>query len=499
MLMTASSAETLCTSDLATAPSPPDTMTTNSATTGSNTISESDTRDHAHDSTTCAASELERLLEQDASMRKRLKRPWMPPINSDTLQELAMPNVFRSIQLRHDLVFDQCLSFRPNLDGSSGRDKINKAERYWRRVDRAFQDLGTDAMQIDDLHHPQRLAFLRVILEELASILVSLRAPYASSPAANEPWPWPANVSLRHVKAVMDVDLILQQIHHAIYDIDPLVKVVSAILHPLCPAHEAPRLQLLHRYVQEKKYAKALRQCFSILEAIKLAYEIPSVPFPIVLQFDERRLLQQFRQEFQSMMLVSLLLIPYRYYAGSYSSTGDIVKLKRLCVQVCWDMHATGFPVMASLQDRKDVMHLYHRLVYKACHRGLAARARRDASAQPLMEQKEVIAPFTPRQLAEDAAQLWACWLITHLDPASAIYKLMYERMCHLLAHLSQHGPNLDENATNAMERMVGIQENILALGEKIKLLTDLNLATFGPIFKWLAKDISENHLHPAA
>lgn len=181
-----------------------------------------------------------------------------------------MPNVFRSIQLRHDLVFDQCLSFRPNLDGSSGRDKINKAERYWRRVDRAFQDLGTDAMQIDDLHHPQRLAFLRVILEELASILVSLRAPYASSPAANEPWPWPANVSLRHVKAVMDVDLILQQIHHAIYDIDPLVKVVSAILHPLCPAHEAPRLQLLHRYVQEKKYAKALRQCFSILEAIKL-------------------------------------------------------------------------------------------------------------------------------------------------------------------------------------------------------------------------------------
>ncbi|ORX55026.1 hypothetical protein DM01DRAFT_1345381 [Hesseltinella vesiculosa] len=525
--------------------------------------------------------------DPDGSMKKRLKRPWMPPINADTLQELSMTSVFRSIQLRHDLVFDPCLCFRPNLDGSSGREKIKKAERYWRRVDRAFQDLEDPCLPMDDdddlddkyhhPHYPQRLAFLRVILEELCKILISLQSPFSLSPAMNEEWSWPAQVTEQHILTILDVDLILQQVAHGVFDMDPMVDLLNCILVPLCPAHEKPRLELLHRYVSEKKHSRALRQCFSILEAIKLncanrvlkdyrqylletcptleyqcfmrqlnrgevkldsahkwirrtwrrvgphadfldvyhrglvyliaddpltvkAYHLPGVPCPITFQFDERRLLQQFRQDFHNLILVSLVLIPYRHFAGRSVTANDMAKLKRVCVQLCWDMESTGFPVMASLQDRKEATHLYHRLIYKACQRGLLAHDRsvfRKKSWQPRLrplhldsDLPNLPASADPKQLSQ-AAHFWTHWLIIHLNPRSCIYQLMYQRICYLLSYISQHGPcHLDPPTMSLLNRMVGVQENILSFGEKLNLLADLNLNTFGPIYRWIVKDI---------
>jgi hypothetical protein len=43
--------------------------------------------------------------------------PLTPPISMSTLHELDLQEVMRNAQLRHDVVFDPSLMFRPNFDG----------------------------------------------------------------------------------------------------------------------------------------------------------------------------------------------------------------------------------------------------------------------------------------------------------------------------------------------------------------------------------------------
>lgn len=59
----------------------------------------------------------------------------LPLITRDTLKELELEVTLRSPQLRHDLLFDPGLQFRP----TSGRKKREQTERYWEAVAREMQ------------------------------------------------------------------------------------------------------------------------------------------------------------------------------------------------------------------------------------------------------------------------------------------------------------------------------------------------------------------------
>ncbi|KAF3007830.1 hypothetical protein E8E13_010658 [Curvularia kusanoi] len=54
-----------------------------------------------------------------------------PPITRQSLSELDIQNIITNIRLRHDVNFDRDLSFRPNLDGAKGQEKVRAAQRYW--------------------------------------------------------------------------------------------------------------------------------------------------------------------------------------------------------------------------------------------------------------------------------------------------------------------------------------------------------------------------------
>lgn len=62
-----------------------------------------------------------------------------PPINSQTLKELDLHEILKNPQLRHDLVFDADLQFRPNFDGERGKRKRDVCNKYWRAVQREIQ------------------------------------------------------------------------------------------------------------------------------------------------------------------------------------------------------------------------------------------------------------------------------------------------------------------------------------------------------------------------
>lgn len=244
---------------------------------------------------------------------------------------------------------------------------------------------------------------------------------------------------------------------------------------------------------------------------------IKSVPFPITLQFNERRITQQFRQEFQSILLVFILLIPYRYLAGNFASVSDMTRLKRSCIELCKDSMLTwsekyGIEIIDLMslfnqspcttltpeEHHKEVLRICYRLAYKVSHRAFQAHIRNLPSSSSSTSSSSNTT--TPNSLSTDqlvhVSQFWANWLMVHLKTNSPVYNLIYQRLCHLLSFISQHGIcNLEKQPSmiRLMDRMVGIQENVIAFGEKIKMLADLNLATFGPIYRVLSLDIIQS------
>lgn len=184
----------------------------------------------------------------------------LPPINFDTLKELSAHHIFKSLQLRHDLLLDAHLSFRPNLDGTCGREKKKRAERYWRHLD-----------------HNLRLGHfdcLKSILTELSKILVSLMNPFDGSPASGTSfvWMWPIQVTKQHVQDALDADLLIQQLKNgSLLNMDWLIVIFEQLMNGASSSqHHQLRLEMMKQYFMEAKYAKALKQCFYILELIKL-------------------------------------------------------------------------------------------------------------------------------------------------------------------------------------------------------------------------------------
>jgi hypothetical protein len=232
--------------------------------------------------------------------------------------------------------------------------------------------------------------------------------------------------------------------------------------------------------------------------------------FPITLQFDERRLTVQLRQDFQSLLLVSIVLIPYRYLAGTFATKSDMVKLKRTCMDLIKDytsvtgnqtsltkMHnSSADRERVNQQDRQSeeddlLFRLCYRLAYKACYRAFEAHhSHQVAKTRTLMG---------PDQLCQ-VSHFWTNWLLVHLNSNSPIYTLAHDRLCNVLQFLSQHGTfAIETNSTmiKQLDRLVGIQENVLTLGEKLKALADLNLETFGTVYKALTVDLLRHHLDP--
>lgn len=96
-------------------------------------------------STSLAGSELARRglrpVAADASGKaKHIYVPSLhPPITRQTLQELDLHEILKNPQLRHDVVYDSNVQFRPNFDGERGRRKRDLGNKYWLAIQREIE------------------------------------------------------------------------------------------------------------------------------------------------------------------------------------------------------------------------------------------------------------------------------------------------------------------------------------------------------------------------
>ena len=176
----------------------------------------------------------------------------VPPITQQTLKELELGEIFKNAQLRHDIVHDPNLQFRPNTEGERGAKKRQEASRYWRAISRELETIQTwDKEQL----HGNRLS---AMFQEMRSILLSL-VP---------------SVEKAQVEATFDHELFIQTLNHGLFCPISFAEYLSSILKRHC----APmRDNAIDKMVTQlcsataaMEFADALRSTFDVLEMMKL-------------------------------------------------------------------------------------------------------------------------------------------------------------------------------------------------------------------------------------
>lgn len=247
-----------------------------------------------------------------------------PPITKETMKELDLSEVLQCRQLRHDVVFDVNLAFRPNLDGdryefppptcyypadfkNSGDRKREAADRYWEALAReldtgcrcttyphppsaAALHLGKKSLSLPCICRPaispasiamtvpaglatrlpSRVHALVVALRDILLSIVPSNDDTATSTT-------PGKGTHELLKDTLDADLIAQEVAHGVYDISALALYLGHLLKTHCAPMRDEMIDNMVQAIQcgQQKndsiaVATGLRKCFSVLELMKL-------------------------------------------------------------------------------------------------------------------------------------------------------------------------------------------------------------------------------------
>lgn len=176
----------------------------------------------------------------------------LPPITQQTLRELELSEIFKNAQLRHDIVHDPNLQFRPNTDGERGAKKRQESNRYWQSVVRELDDVQN--MPVPDLQNTR----LSHMFLEMKHILLSL------VPTAEK----------AQVEASFDHALFMQTLNHGLFSPSSFAGYLSSLMKRHCaPMRDDAIDETVTRLEQATDsihFAQALRATFDILETMKL-------------------------------------------------------------------------------------------------------------------------------------------------------------------------------------------------------------------------------------
>ncbi|KAK4549910.1 hypothetical protein LTR36_005211 [Oleoguttula mirabilis] len=195
-----------------------------------------------------------------------------PPITAESLAELDMPRIINNPKLRHDVNFDRELHFRPNLDGSKGRQKVKSADQYWQALEGELFMYGFASQQKQQAQNAENEGYwvriltgsqrrLRKIFDAIRDILKTLVPDYEQ----------------KAITERLDVDLIMQEISNGVCDLIDLSNWLAKVLKAHCAPMRDELVDAMQKDIEvgalegkHEKLVNGLRQLLSILEAMKL-------------------------------------------------------------------------------------------------------------------------------------------------------------------------------------------------------------------------------------
>ncbi|KAF5369522.1 hypothetical protein D9758_002664 [Tetrapyrgos nigripes] len=220
-----------------------------------------------------------------------------PHISRQTLKELDLEVILRNPQLRHDLLFDYGLQFRP----THSRRKRQVADAYWAAVtrevetgctcfslDRRLCPLPTPVCICTHIPHPPAspvVCFLthavtirmpsriRPLLNEFLEVLTLVIQPLQSiyamyvNPDSFRSQMAEHSTQAKYIRSIFDPALIEQELKHDALDLSTLLRVIGITLKRLCaPSAMKPP----GGRASKADAVNAFRSCLDILELMKL-------------------------------------------------------------------------------------------------------------------------------------------------------------------------------------------------------------------------------------
>lgn len=182
--------------------------------------------------------------------------PLLPPINLQSLKEIDLHEILKNPQLRHDIVFDPQLQFRPNLDGERGKRKKSIIDKYWGEIEKECSQFFEPSQA-----NMIKISRLPILFTTLRDILLSL-LPYKDRSSVSE---------------VMDIELLIQQLSHGSFDFVELSQWLGEVFKSHCaPMRDQWVADMINKFKlgytdnSVKNLVQGLRMIFLILEAMKL-------------------------------------------------------------------------------------------------------------------------------------------------------------------------------------------------------------------------------------
>lgn len=187
--------------------------------------------------------------------------PVEPPVTRATLSELDVTKIIHNPKLRHDINFDPELHFRPNLDGDKGRKKQDRAHQFWQSLKMELSMFIADRPAFyatygyaDDWTLP---ALLKAV-KEIIQTLVPQRDRHFLDEGLN-------------------VELLMQQFHKGIADLEKLAQWLSQVLKSHCAPMRDDWVDAMYNQLSNgnknsdlDELVNGMRSLLSVLEAMKL-------------------------------------------------------------------------------------------------------------------------------------------------------------------------------------------------------------------------------------
>ena len=215
-------------------------------------------------STTSSASSAptSRSISQSRrSSSTRSRGPVEPPVTKATLSELDVTKIIHNPKLRHDINFDPELHFRPNLDGEKGRKKQDKASLFWKTMKEELTQFITDRPAFYEAHGQSDDWTLPMLLKSVKEIIQTL-VPQRDRHFLDEG---------------LNVELLMQQFHKGIADLEKLAQWLSQVLKSHCAPMRDDWVDAMYTQLSNgnrnsdlDELVNGMRSLLSVLEAMKL-------------------------------------------------------------------------------------------------------------------------------------------------------------------------------------------------------------------------------------
>ena len=449
----------------------------------------------------------------------------MPPVNLQSMHEIDLHEVLKNPQLRHDILFDPQLQFRPNLDGERGRRKKLQADNYWRFIKREIRALLAGSYRLRYSARNLENSPIGVMFQALKSILLSLVSVKDQST----------------VESALDIRILMQQLAGQCFDFLAFADWIAGALKMHCaPMRDAwvdKMKRIFHGAVSATAASAAaaaaaassassapsvdglvegLRMLFSILEAMKLDVANHQIRIlrPLLcstaVSFEREYFMNAMKKGRFSLMM-ALLWLRRNSILSESRDTRHVLNYAVVhllsCSHMCTEFPNTlGFDHPRLVVLRADIRHLvctkvceilYKQMVRENCPDKLAEMC---CEAELVALKKEILSLIVDEKgnskwtrnlhsLAVhlvsrvcgqlDSKKIDFCfnWLLTQTQPSSAVYTLLEKKVMGRVLEA------LDQNSLGQVQGDHMVDEELKNVVERLAQLINLNYSVFGDFY----------------